>query len=631
MLDNSEEASEKRSKFDYAVKNGHHDDVGKVVYKDDIYPVKMKSPTNEEDYIRSNKVHTYHGKPTHYYRDEPKHDLLLAVKPHKEMVTNGESSRNSSPIHHSSRVLNEQKSVMDEHTVINKLFRDGRCVWPGCDRSFHDRREFIRHLDHYHQLDEKSAAQARVQGYVVREFEEKVAYERTKLSAMLAHLQQTNDKGSYMLHKAAHSISPPPRMSNLPPIVPSSNGQVVLVPYPPPPHHMHPVPHISHMDSEHGSLHSPHHMSSSRDRGNSPSPSSSPRRHSSTHGQGLTPTSHPSYPSHHKSMHGSGHYHGPPGHYYPVHHGYPMRPGMVMKRESPGENESRSPKEDRQHPPGLISVSHGTPDELHRGSMMVEAHPPGPPLTSSMHKMSNSDNASYHPVRRRGEAAAMVDIGHELRTKGNLYQDPDVRPPYTYASLIRQGVLDSPNGELTLNEIYQWFMKNFAYFRKNTSTWKNAVRHNLSLHKCFVRKENHKGAVWTVDDVEFFRRRMTKPGLPKREYYAASENNSEGGSQSPPEPEDDYVTDEPLPSMAMDNSMRKDSNEEAAGDSRDDVFAGPPPEKQRKFDDTYQTDQMKSRVKEEFDEQPPVSEDSRYSAHEYDRNSSENVTIVTAS
>ena len=60
----------------------------------------------------------------------------------------------------------------------------------------------------------------------------------------------------------------------------------------------------------------------------------------------------------------------------------------------------------------------------------------------------------------------------ELRTKGNLYQDPNVRPPYTYASLIRQGVLDSPNGELTLNEIYNWFIKNFAYFRKNTSTWK---------------------------------------------------------------------------------------------------------------------------------------------------------------
>lgn len=50
----------------------------------------------------------------------------------------------------------------------------------------------------------------------------------------------------------------------------------------------------------------------------------------------------------------------------------------------------------------------------------------------------------------------------------------------------------------------------FAYFRRNAATWKNAVRHNLSLHKCFVRVENVKGAVWTVDEVEFQKRRPQK-------------------------------------------------------------------------------------------------------------------------
>ena len=33
------------------------------------------------------------------------------------------------------------------------------------------------------------------------------------------------------------------------------------------------------------------------------------------------------------------------------------------------------------------------------------------------------------------------------------------------------------------------------------------MRHNLSLHKCFMRVENVKGAVWTVDEVEFYKRR----------------------------------------------------------------------------------------------------------------------------
>ena len=39
------------------------------------------------------------------------------------------------------------------------------------------------------------------------------------------------------------------------------------------------------------------------------------------------------------------------------------------------------------------------------------------------------------------------------------------------------------------------------------------MRHNLSLHKCFARVENVKGAVWTVDEVEFYKRRPQKIGV----------------------------------------------------------------------------------------------------------------------
>lgn len=42
--------------------------------------VKLKSPTYEDDYIRSEKVHTRNGRATHYYVDEPTRDMLLAVK-----------------------------------------------------------------------------------------------------------------------------------------------------------------------------------------------------------------------------------------------------------------------------------------------------------------------------------------------------------------------------------------------------------------------------------------------------------------------------------------------------------------------------------------------------------------------
>ncbi|XP_068034324.1 forkhead box protein P3-like [Anomalospiza imberbis] len=79
-----------------------------------------------------------------------------------------------------------------------------------------------------------------------------------------------------------------------------------------------------------------------------------------------------------------------------------------------------------------------------------------------------------------------------------------------------QAILESPQRQRPLAEIYHWFSRRFGFFRHNTRTWKNAVRHNLSLHKCFVRVEAARGAVWTVDEAEFRRKRgQLYPGTPK--------------------------------------------------------------------------------------------------------------------
>uniref|UniRef100_A0A4W5N2J0 Forkhead box P3b n=1 Tax=Hucho hucho TaxID=62062 RepID=A0A4W5N2J0_9TELE len=90
------------------------------------------------------------------------------------------------------------------------------------------------------------------------------------------------------------------------------------------------------------------------------------------------------------------------------------------------------------------------------------------------------------------------------------YKYNNIRPLYTYACMIRWSILESPDKQRSLNDIYNWFTTMFFYFRHNTATWKNAVRHNLSLHKCFVRVEGGKGAVWTVDEMEYQRRKGQK-------------------------------------------------------------------------------------------------------------------------
>ncbi|XP_032593352.2 forkhead box protein P1 [Drosophila grimshawi] len=67
---------------------------------------------------------------------------------------------------------------------------------------------------------------------------------------------------------------------------------------------------------------------------------------------------------------------------------------------------------------------------------------------------------------------AGLDVQHEIQRNREFYKNADVRPPFTYASLIRQAIIDSPDKQLTLNEIYNWFQSTFCYFRRNAATWK---------------------------------------------------------------------------------------------------------------------------------------------------------------
>uniref|UniRef100_A0A4W5LA50 Fork-head domain-containing protein n=1 Tax=Hucho hucho TaxID=62062 RepID=A0A4W5LA50_9TELE len=163
--------------------------------------------------------------------------------------------------------------------------------------------------------------------------------------------------------------------------------------------------------------------------------------------------------------------------------------GSLLKRESEAYPEGLP------HPP-TSATAPITP--LRQGPSVISS--------SSLH----SHPHGVGPIRRRIADKFCTPIASELAQNCEFYKNADVRPPFTYASLIRHAILEAPDRQLTLNEIYNWFTRMFAYFRRNTATWKNAVRHNLSLHKCFVRVENVKGAVWTVDEVEYQKRRPPK-------------------------------------------------------------------------------------------------------------------------
>ena len=63
------------------------------------------------------------------------------------------------------------------------------------------------------------------------------------------------------------------------------------------------------------------------------------------------------------------------------------------------------------------------------------------------------------------------------------------KPPYSFSCLIFMAIEDSPGKALPVKEIYGWILDHFPFYKIAPIGWKNSVRHNLSLNKCFRKVE----------------------------------------------------------------------------------------------------------------------------------------------
>lgn len=82
----------------------------------------------------------------------------------------------------------------------------------------------------------------------------------------------------------------------------------------------------------------------------------------------------------------------------------------------------------------------------------------------------------------------------------SLDEHKNIKPTHSYATLITQAFLSTPEGELALADIYKYICDNYAYYRFKKPNWQNSVRHNLSLNKAFERVDRR---VKEFDDPDY--------------------------------------------------------------------------------------------------------------------------------
>ncbi|XP_060800218.1 forkhead box protein N1 isoform X2 [Neoarius graeffei] len=131
----------------------------------------------------------------------------------------------------------------------------------------------------------------------------------------------------------------------------------------------------------------------------------------------------------------------------------------------------------------------------------VQNRPEDPPsFTSSTHSAYSTLSSLHQQIPAEYSSGALElssrysypSLSPQTSRDGSV-QPQYPKPIYSYSILIFMALRNSRTGSLPVSEIYSFMTEHFPYFKTAPDGWKNSIRHNLSLNKCFEKVENKKG------------------------------------------------------------------------------------------------------------------------------------------
>ncbi|CAH2107107.1 unnamed protein product [Euphydryas editha] len=199
--------------------------------------------------------------------------------------------------------------------------------------------------------------------------------------------------------------------------------------------------------------------------------------------------------------------------------------------------------------------------------------------------IDNSLNNSRQIIKTAVSGAFTVDTSQAkyVNNTSKTVAGEFPKPAYSYSCLIAMALKNSRTGSLPVSEIYNFMCQHFPYFKTAPNGWKNSVRHNLSLNKCFEKIEKpstngsqRKGCLWAMnpskvgkmdEEVQKWSRKDPQ-AIKKAMIYPESLEALERGEMkysgfgSDNDVDDDGDADADLDDFEIDPDVKEEDNEE---------------------------------------------------------------------